>query len=107
MKAVADEVIVWILGGTAKTVGLSTALDIASTLLYEETYLWERRIPGVDCEVTWQQDCAYVTLLGATKAAFPNYRDFGLTTVQAAVICMNMGLVLSTGVIKGDCAEEG
>jgi len=96
---------VWLDGGHSKLVNLEKALEIASTLLTVRSHLWEQREPGIDCEATWDDflgDYSHPTLQDAVLAVFPDHADYGLTLVQAAVICMDKGLILSTGAIEED-----
>lgn len=65
--------------------------------------VWEVRAAGVDSESSWESsDNPQPSLSGAVKAAFPHYQDHGLTLEQAARICLDLGLVVGTGLDPGD-----
>jgi hypothetical protein len=92
-------VTLWLPGGVAKNVPLAEALAGMPGLMGRQAYAWERHEPGVDCEITWEDDeHEHETLEDAVSAALPCWRALGLTFVQAAVACMSTGLVVSTGV---------
>lgn len=65
-------------------------------------YAWEVRFPGMDAEASWElDDNPYPNLEKAVMAAFPHYKDYGLTMETAAKLCLELGLILGTGVETG------
>ena len=62
-------------------------------------YAWEVRYPGMDAEDTWGRDNnPYPNLEKAVMVAFPQYKDYGMTIETAAKLCLELGLILGTGV---------
>jgi hypothetical protein len=69
-------------------------------------YAWEVRFPGVSEDESWEMDSnPYSNLENAVMAAFPHYKDYGLSIETAAKLCLELGLILGTGV-KLDDEEE-
>lgn len=59
---------------------------------------WERREAGTDLEETWENNgYQHNKLKTAVNAALPHWKQIGLTQEQAALVCFDIGLVLSTG----------
>ena len=74
--------------------------------LTERDIVWETRVPGVDGEQTWDTgDHEHVTLLKALEAVFPFYREYDLTTEQAAHLCLRLGLIMGTGITVDELME--
>lgn len=93
----------WLPGGNSKIIPFTAALVFAPKILRIDDYLWEERVPGVHCEATWEDpenSYAHKTLQDAALSAFPDHAEYGLTLEQAAIICMDKGLVVSTGAAK-------
>ena len=61
-------------------------------------YVWEGRIPGVDCEESWEGgECEYDSLTEAVNDILPNYAAFGLTLENAAKLLLMLGVLIGTG----------
>ena len=71
------------------------ALAMLPGLLASREFQWERRFVGQDYDQFYQM---YDTFQGAVEAAIPHYREIGLTFEQAAMLAMDLCLVLSTGI---------
>lgn len=62
-------------------------------------FMWEGRVPGVDCEESWESgDCEYESLTEAVNDILPNYKALGLTLENAAKILLQIGVIVGTGV---------
>ena len=71
------------------------ALTMLPGLLNAQEYQWERHYAGEDCEHNLLR---FDTFRGAVEAAVPHYREIGLTFEQAALLAMDLCLVVSTGI---------
>jgi hypothetical protein len=60
-------------------------------------FVWEIRIPGVDCEASWDDDSCANSLTEAVNDVLPNYREFGLTVETAARLLLEVGIIAGTG----------
>lgn len=60
-------------------------------------FVWEIRIPGVDCESSWDDDSGADSLTEAVEDILPNYREFGLTIETAAKLLLEVGIIAGTG----------
>jgi hypothetical protein len=61
-------------------------------------FAWEFRIPGVDCEESWEDgDSSFDSLEEAVLDILPNYRLFGLTMENAARLLLEVGILAGTG----------
>jgi len=71
---------------------------------YNKTgYVWETRVPGEDCEATWEdEEHQHATLTSAVNAAIPDWVKYGLTLDTAARLAIDVGLVMHTGM---ECDE--
>jgi len=75
-------------------------------------FFWEIRVPGTDCEETWESgkyECH--TLIEAVLRLLPDFESYRLTLSKAAKLLLELGLVLGTGVEisereDGDDKEE-
>lgn len=61
-------------------------------------FAWEFRIPGVDCEKSWEDgDSSYDSLEEAVLDILPNHNEFGLSIPQAAKLLLLLGILAGTG----------
>lgn len=60
-------------------------------------FVWEIRIPGVDCERSWDDDSCANSLTEAVEDILPNYKEFGLTIESAAKLLLEVGIIAGTG----------
>lgn len=60
-------------------------------------FVWEIRIPGVDCEKSWDDDSCAESLTEAVNDVIPNYKEFGLTVETAAKLLLELGIIAGTG----------
>lgn len=89
------KILVSIPGGTIVYKTTDEALTMLPGLLNSEGCRWERRYAGEDYE---HNILLFDTFRGAVEAAIPHYREIGLTFEQAALLAMDLCLVVSTGV---------
>lgn len=60
-------------------------------------FVWEIRIPGVDCEKSWDGDSCADSLTEAVNDILPNYKEFSLTVETAAKLLLELGIIAGTG----------
>lgn len=92
--AVDKALTIWRDGGSPLTASWSDANEeILKALHSPSQHYWEVRKPGQSVDDEWEP---YASLVSAISAAIPQWREIGLTSLQAAQICFSAGLVLST-----------
>lgn len=60
-------------------------------------FVWEVRIPGVDCEESWDDDSCADSLTEAVNDILPNFKALGLTLENAAKLLLQIGIICGTG----------
>lgn len=93
----ADKFVVWIPGGTNIHLPLEDARAKVRAQM-NDVIGWEIRIPGVDMETTWnQEDQPVKTLMEAIEKALPRWPKFGLFIEDAALLLMEMNVIMTVG----------
>ena len=94
-----DKFVIWNPGGVQEWLPIDECKKRIGEMRYERNCIWERREAGISVEETWgYQEHEFDTLQHAVDVACPWWEEFGLSFWQAAMICFEATLVISTGI---------